>query len=139
MNDRLLFLLSRAQHVLKNHLKNEFARQGITVSPAQMGILFALEKSEGLSMNELAGIIAIDNAAVTRHIDSLERDRFVERAPDSGDRRKTIIVITEAGKTEAERCARTARRINDCIKEGHSPAEVEAFKAVLNGFFQKFT
>ncbi len=139
MDDRLLFLISRANHSLKQHLKREFGRSNVTATPSQMGILFALKKSDGLPMSELGRIIAIDNAAVTRHVDSMERAGFVSREPEPGDRRKNIIRITEKGLSEAEMSARVAHRVNARIKEGFNDGEIDAFKRILASFIEKFS
>ncbi len=137
MDDRLLFLMSRAHHAIKNHVAGEFAREGIGITPAQMGILFSLRMSDGLPMSELGRIIRIDNAAVTRHVDSLERAGCVRREAAPGDRRKSIIRITAKGRDEAVRCARTARRINAMLKEGFTAEEIATFTRVLNGVIEK--
>jgi DNA-binding MarR family transcriptional regulator len=138
MDDRLLFLMSKAQHTLKNYLKKEFASNGVTGSPAQTGILFALKFKNMLSMNQLSEIISIDNAAVTRHVDTLEKNGMVTREPAENDRRKIMISITPKGIAEAEKAKTIARRVNSRIKEGFTDQEVEIFKRILNSFFIKF-
>ena len=138
MDDRILFLISRASNALKNHLKNEFASAGVTITPAQMGILFSLKKSGGLPMSEIGRIVSVDNAAVTRHVDSLEREGFVLRDTEPGDRRKIIIRITDQGLRQAQLSADIAHRVNGEIKEGFSMDEMEAFKRILNAFLIKF-
>ncbi len=138
MDDRLLFLMSKAQHALKNHVKREFSNGGVEFTPAQMGILFALKLKNNLSMNQLSEIITIDNAAVTRHVDTLERNGLITRAQDPEDRRKYMVCITERGIAEADKSKVIVRRINTMIKEGFSEQEVEVFKRILNSFFEKF-
>ena len=44
-DDRLIYLISRAQHGLMTHLKKELNAQGTTVTPVQAGILFLLRKN----------------------------------------------------------------------------------------------
>ena len=138
MDDRLLFLMSKAHHVLKNYLKKEFNSGGIDLSAAQIGILFALKNKNERSMNELGRIISIDNAAITRHVDALERKGSVKRVADSNDRRKNLVAITRRGLAEAEKSAVIAGRVNAMIKEGFSEDEIEVFKAVFSSFFNKF-
>lgn len=89
-------------------------------------------------MNQLSRIISIDNAAVTRHVDILEREGLVKREPDAKDRRKNIIRITDKGIIEADKTKAIARRINNMIKEGFTDQEIEVFKNVLNSFIVKF-
>jgi len=138
MNDRLILLMSKAGYALKNYLKREFIRGGVWLSPAQSGILFSLKIKNGLSMNELSQILSIDNAAVTRHIDILEREGLVKRESDKNDRRKNIIDITDRGIIEADKARAIARRVNNMIKEGFTDQEIEVFKNILNSFTVKF-
>ncbi len=138
MDDRLLFLMSKAQHTLKNYLKREFTTGGVTISPAQSGILFSLKLRNGLSMNQLSEILSIDNAAITRHVDILERNGLVKREQDADDRRKCIVCITEKGIAEADKSKAIARRINNMLKEGFSEDEIKIFKRILNSFFIRF-
>ncbi len=130
--------MSKAQHTLKNYVRKEFSNGGVEFSPAQMGILFALKLKKGLSMNQLSEIISIDNAAVTRHVDTLERNGLITRTQDPEDRRKYMVSITEKGIAEADKSKAIVRRINTMLKDGFSEEEVELFKRMLNSFFDKF-
>ncbi|HOT45202.1 MAG TPA: MarR family transcriptional regulator [Spirochaetota bacterium] len=138
MDDRLLFLMSKAQRTLKNYLKREFTTGGVAISPAQSGILFSLKLRNGLSMNQLSELISIDNAAVTRHVDLLERNGLVTREQDAGDRRKCLIYITDKGIVEAYKSKVIAHRINTMLKEGFSEDEIKIFKRILSSFLIKF-
>jgi MarR family transcriptional regulator for hemolysin len=138
MDDQLLFLMSKAQHTLKNYLKRQFTAGGVAISPAQSGILFSLKSRNGLSMNQLSELISVDNAAVTRHVDILERNGMVTRKQDPDDRRKYLIYITDKGIAEADKSKVIARRVNNMLKEGFSEDEIEIFKGILSSFFIKF-
>lgn len=138
MDDRLIFLISKAGHALKNYMKRECINEGVTISSAQAGMLMALKMRDGLSMNQLSEIISIDNAAVTRHVDDLERKGLARRESDAGDRRKTIIRIMPEGIAEAEKAKAVARRVNSMIKDGFTEQEIEIFKRILTSFFEKF-
>ena len=58
-------------------------------------------------------------AGMTHRLDLLERAGFVERRPDPGDRRSTLVVLTEAGESKAIEAARA-----------HVAAEAELFDAL---------
>ncbi len=137
-DDRLLFLMSRSQHVLKNYLARRFGEAGVKISPAQMGILFLLKIRNDRQMSELGRELYIDNSAVTGLVDRLEKSGYLERIADHGDRRKYLVRITAEGFREAERAAAVARRVNEEIKEGFSEEEIGAFKRVLASFQDKF-
>ncbi len=139
MDDRLLFLLSRSQHVLKNYLKKEFSRAGVDISPAQMGILFLLKLKDGRKMSEFSTALFIDNSAITGLVDRMEKAGLLERRSNPDDRRQNMIFITTKGLEEGNRAKRLSNRINEEIKSGFSNEEIEVFKRMLNSFFDKFS
>jgi len=137
-SDRLIYLTSTAQHLLKNYMMGAFKRDGMKITPSHSTILFSLLKKNPQSMNDLGKILHIENSTVTGLIDRLEKGGFVERTSDPADRRKWNISITENGVREIKKAGKTIKRINEIIKDGHSKEDIEAFKRVLNSFFDKF-
>lgn len=137
-SDRLIYLMSTAQHLLKNYMIVVFKRDGVKITPSHSTILFSLLKNNPQSMNDLGKILHIENSTVTGLIDRMEKGGFVERTSDPTDRRKWNISITENGVREIKKAGKTIKRINEIIKDGHSKEDIEAFKRVLNSFFDKF-
>ncbi len=137
-DDRLMYLLYKAQHVLFNHVKKNLLDQGIKITVAQSGILFLLER-RAHTMTELSQELLIDNSAITGLVDRLERSGFAKREINPVDRRTFLISITPAGSKEIKKAKKSIRKINDQIKEGFVGEEIDAFKKVLNGFFTKFS
>ena len=45
-DDRLIFLVFTAQQKLRTYLKNAMSEAGVTITPAQSGILFLLKKND---------------------------------------------------------------------------------------------
>lgn len=138
MDDRLLFMMSKASHVLKLYLKNEFAAAGVRISPAQMGVLFLLRQKDRRMMTELSAALSVDNSAVTGLVDRLEQLGLVKREESPGDRRKYVIAATRAGLEEADRAGRVAARVNASIRDAFSEQEIRVFKKVLDGIYMKF-
>ena len=129
--DRLIYLVSMAQNRLQSRLKSALAAEGVRVTPAQSGILFLLKAKDGRTMTELGRALAIDNATITGLVDRLERDGFVRRNKSASDRRALNVSITPEGVEEVDRAKAIVRRVNESIKAGFSPAEIEAFKKIL--------
>lgn len=73
-----------------------------TVSVQQCYILQVLDEAPR-SNSELAEISGSSPSAMTRLIDGLIRSGWVERTPDSEDRRRTLIKVTKSGSAEAKR------------------------------------
>lgn len=136
-NNRLIFLSLSAQHLLKNHFINEYKKNGVQITPAHTGILFLLLKGQK-SMNDLSTLLNIKNSTVTGLVDRLEAKKFVERAPDPGDRRRWNIKITEMGKKELKKTGPIIKRINDDIANGFTEDEISTFIKVLKSVINKF-
>jgi DNA-binding MarR family transcriptional regulator len=137
-DNRLIFLLLTAQQKLRNYLKDELANRGVKITIAQSGILALLKQNSGRTMTELSQILSIDNSTITGLIDRLEKAGFVKRNSHPQDRRASQIMITPEGIDEVTRSVAVIRRVNEEIKAGFTPHEVEAFKNVLGSFFEKF-
>jgi DNA-binding MarR family transcriptional regulator len=138
MDDRLLFLLSKAHYKLTNHLKLKFKEQKVNISPGQTGILFLLERKDLRSMSELSRILEIDNSAITRLVDRLEKSGLVRRQSNSADRRQYLIEITGKGMQQISAARKISNAANTKIREGFSDKEIEIFQRVMASFDHKF-
>ena len=137
-DERLIYLISRAVTRLKYYSINKFQREGIDITPSQMGILFALSRRDGLSMTELSSLIDVDNSTLTRLADKLEKRGFVERKKSISDRRALTLDITPSGIAEAAKAVIIAHEINNEIKAGFTDDEMSVFVKILNSFMNKF-
>jgi DNA-binding MarR family transcriptional regulator len=136
-DDRLIYLISRAQHSLMTYLKKELNADGTSITPAQAGILFLLRKT-ARTMTDLSQTLSIDNSAITGLVDRLEKSGLAERTANPADRRTFFIRITDKGKAEIDRAHVIIKKVNKEIKSGFSADEVETFKRVLNSLLEKF-
>jgi len=137
-DDRLIYLTSMAQQTLVHHTNAELSKAGLKVTTAQAGILFFLKEKDMRMMSEIGQVFDIDNSAVTRLIDRLEKNGLVKRQIPPENRRAILIGITPEGLEEGKKAEMIIRTINGKIKEGFSPKEVESYKRILNGILEKF-
>jgi DNA-binding MarR family transcriptional regulator len=77
------------------------------LSPQQFWTIRHLAQPQ--TMSGLAGALLCDNSNVTGIIDRLEQRGLVERRPSPGDRRVTLIVLTDDG----ERLQRKIEKVMD--------------------------
>jgi DNA-binding MarR family transcriptional regulator len=138
MPDRLLFMLSRIQNRLTSHIKNELKKESIALSPGQIGILLVLDRVSQTTMGNLSQALYIDNAAITRLVDKLERQKLVERRINPEDRRQMLITITEDGLGQAGIIKKIAKAANSKIKDGFTEKEIEIYKQVNQAILKKF-
>ena len=136
-DDRLIYLITRAQHSLMTHLKQELNAKGNTITPAQAGILFLLRKKDH-TMTNLSRTLSIDNSAITGLVDRLEKSGLAKRTANPDDRRTYLIQITGKGKAAIDEAYVTIKKVNEEIKSGFSVSEIETFKRVLDGILERY-
>jgi DNA-binding MarR family transcriptional regulator len=75
---------------------------GARLTPTQLRALDVLHDETQVRVGELAARIGIDETTATRLVDRLAARGVVERRPVEGDRRATLVALTEAGDVLAE-------------------------------------
>ncbi|MFA6959777.1 MAG: MarR family transcriptional regulator [Opitutaceae bacterium] len=93
--------LIRAGDEVWSVMNSNFAQHGITQGRFLLMTLL-MEKpdtdcSHPGTPAELAGQAQVSRATITGLLDTLERDGFVSREPDAGDRRQVTVRLTAAG------------------------------------------
>ncbi|HAJ26789.1 MAG TPA: hypothetical protein DCG53_06015 [Syntrophus sp. (in: bacteria)] len=137
-DDRLIFLIFTAQNRLRTYLNNALVAANVRVTFVQAGILFLLKQSNGRTMSDLSQLIGVDNSTLTGLVDRLEKVGFVARQASPTDRRSLLIQVTPEGIAEGDKAKMIIKKVNEEIKTGFPPEEMEIFKKILRSFFDKF-
>ena len=138
IEDRFIFLISKVCQKLIINLQNAFSEGGVEVTPIQGMLLFFLQKNDGSSLTQISQGLMLENPTVTGLIDRLEKSGYVKRSDHPGDRRVYLIHLTEKGNKVANKALPIIKKLNEEIKKGYSKEEIEGFKKVLVGAFNKF-
>jgi DNA-binding MarR family transcriptional regulator len=138
IEDRFIFLISKVCQKLIINLQKAFSKSGIEVTPIQVMLLFFLQKNDGSSLTQISQGLMLENPTITGLIDRLEKLGYVKRSDHPNDRRVYLVYLTEKGKKVASKALPIVKRLNEQIKEGYSEEEMEGFKKVLMGAFNKF-
>jgi DNA-binding MarR family transcriptional regulator len=138
IEDRFIFLISKVCQKLIINLQKAFSESGVEVTPIQVMLLFFLQKNDGSSLTQISQGLMLENPTVTGLIDRLEKLGYVKRSDHPSDRRIYLVHLTEKGKKVASKALPIVKRLNEQIKEGYSKEEIEGFKKVLIGAFNKF-
>lgn len=138
VEDRLIFLISKVYQKLIINLQKAFSESGLEVTPIQSMLLFFLQKNDGSSLTQISQGLMLENPTVTGLIDRLEKLGYVKRSNHPDDRRVYLIYLTEKGNMVAKRALPIIKKLNEEIKAGYSKKEIDAFKKVLIGAFNKF-
>jgi DNA-binding MarR family transcriptional regulator len=138
IEDRFIFLISKVCQKLIINLQKAFSENGVEVTPIQVMLLFFLQKNDGSSLTQISQGLMLENPTVTGLIDRLEKLGYVKRSDHPDDRRVYLVNITEKGNRVAKKALPIIKKLNEQIKEGYSKEEIENFKKVLIGAFNKF-
>ncbi|MBN2006564.1 MAG: MarR family transcriptional regulator [Anaerolineae bacterium] len=100
-SESLDFMLAQ---VCKLHRKRADALlETLGLYQGQPPVLFALWEQDGLTHRELAAWLHVQAATMTKMIQRMEKNGFVERRADPEDQRVSRVYLTEAGRTIRER------------------------------------
>jgi DNA-binding MarR family transcriptional regulator len=138
IEDRFIFLISKVCQKLIINLQKAFSESGVEVTPIQVMLLFFLQKNDGSSLTQISQGLMLENPTVTGLIDRLEKLGYVKRSDHPNDRRVYLVHITENGNKVANKALPLIKKLNEQIKEGYSKSEIDDFKKVLIGAFNKF-
>jgi DNA-binding MarR family transcriptional regulator len=108
----------------------------VGVSPEQVSLLVAIKYTPGVGVRELAARERVSPPALSNHVDRLERDGLVSRTPDTADRRRVGLTLTDEGqrvlrRVRSRRTAWLATRLR-----GLSSDELEAVEAAIEPLSQ---
>jgi MarR family transcriptional regulator for hemolysin len=123
------FALSDVARMLKTLFDQEARKFGMT--RAQWGVLFRLERSEGLKQSELADVLEIQPITLTRLIDRLCDSGLIERRSDPADRRAKRLFLTPAAKPLLDRLDKLTSEIMERTLRGVDRNAIAAMTAQL--------
>jgi MarR family transcriptional regulator for hemolysin len=125
----LAFLLSDAARLLRTCADQEARRFGMT--RAQWGVLFRLQRNEGLKQSELADLLEVQPITLTRLIDRLCDNGLIERRSDPSDRRAKRLFLTPAAKPVLEKVTAGAEAMMASVLAGLDKPTREAMRTSL--------
>lgn len=104
---RLWIRLLRASRIVENELQGRLKREFETTLP-RFDVMAALNRApDGMLMSDLSRYLLVSNGNVTGIVDRLVSDGHVARTRRDGDRRTSMVSLTEQG-AEAFRAMATA-------------------------------
>ncbi|WP_346916367.1 MarR family transcriptional regulator [Clostridium sp.] len=111
--------------------------RGINLSASEYICLRYIRKREGLSQEELRGLLSIDKAAVTRLVNNLEKKGYAIRYKDEKDKRINRLFPTEKAKEVKDIATATETHFYQWLMEDVDNEEKEIFLKVLKKLYVK--
>jgi len=130
------YAMGRATRSLGALVNRNFAAAGYDVTCEQWSILTNLGKKNGLSQQELTGLLCKDKTSITRLIDNMENHNLVVRIPDKSDGRQKLIYLTKKGKILQEKLVGIIQNTLAEAKKSISANDLEVCKKVLHQIYE---
>jgi MarR family transcriptional regulator for hemolysin len=125
----LLFTLGEVQRLVRAYADREAARYGIT--RAQWAVLAKVERAEGMKQTELAEQMEMQPITLTRLIDKLCHNDWIERRGDESDRRVNRLYLRKAGRQLLGKLSGLRSELTTTALEGISPADAQRLLSQL--------
>jgi DNA-binding MarR family transcriptional regulator len=102
MNDALYEKLTRLQWLLHKQQIRGYAAGGPVADPTrgQGRILAILKMRDGISAKDLSYLLGIRVSSLNETLSKLEKSGHIVREPSDGDKRVTLVRLTEKGQNE---------------------------------------
>ena len=91
------YCIYKLDRLYRLHMSEVLKSAGAPISPEQYILLLTLYNQDGVTQKSLANPVLQDHPNVTRLLDGLEKNLYIERRPVSGDRRKFAVHLTSEG------------------------------------------
>ena len=135
LDDTLGYKVRLAQIAAYRHFEEKHSRYGN--APRYLGLLMVVMANPGQPQGVLAHAIAIRRSSIVPILDKLEAEGLLERKASARDRRTKAVWLTAKGAKIVGELKAIARRVEDELREGIDPREVEIAISVLDRIVAK--
>jgi MarR family transcriptional regulator, transcriptional regulator for hemolysin len=124
-----LFTLAELQRLVRAYADKEAGRYGIT--RAQWAVLAKIERAEGMKQSELAEQMEMQPITLTRLIDRLCDNGWIERRGDESDRRVNRLYLRKAARPLLGKLSGLRSELTATALEGINPSDAHRLLAQL--------
>lgn len=123
------------QSDLQNAIETDLAPTGLTLGDYQVLVFLSEADDHRMRMCDLADLLQLSPSGLTRRLDGLVRQGWVQRVGSDVDRRVMLAVLTDTGFAQLVAAAPThvdsvRRRLVDLLDEEELAAFARAFRKV---------
>ena len=109
--------------------KDRLALFGII--PVQFAILDLCFRGQADTVTELARMVPIDAASISRNVDRLVKRGLIQRRRSRSDRRVVRLALTEEGTAVMPRIMEQLQEVNSILLRGVTQEEMRGFMGML--------
>ena len=129
LSARLTYRLKRALVNLETLHEQHLAPSG--VNTRELAVLQFLDGREPESQQQAAARLGIDRTTMVGLLDSLEGKDLVARRPDTEDRRRNVVVLTDAGQAKLQEATQASDTAEQELLAPLDEREAAQFRALL--------
>lgn len=107
--------------------------QRLGISLTRFQIIKYLYEVNVATPKQLSKILEIDGAAITRHINKLEKEGYVEKSRNEANNREVYVRITETSKNKIDQCTEETD-ISQTIGNKFTDEDLKQLIVLLNKF-----
>ena len=127
LSRRLGYLLKHAQLRMAELTAAELAPY--VIDGRELGVLLVLADGQPASQQQAAQRLAIDRTTMVAMLDTLEGKGLVSRHPDTDDRRRNVVELTDAGRDILQRAVKAS---DDAERAFLAPLSPQAAQQLRN-------
>ena len=133
------FYISQIKQLQDRLFEHMLARHGIFISGGQGRILFVLWREDALSLSEISKRTSLAKNTVSIVVDGMVERGILQRAGVQGDRRQTLVSLTQSARGMRGAYEEVSQRMNALFYEGFSEEERGHFEASLAKILKTLT
>lgn len=132
----ICFNIGRVMRRVYEHYESRLAPYNLT-TPQYM-VFTALWIQNGITIGDLGQRVALDGSTVTGILDRMEKNGYVERRPNSEDRRSALVFLTEKARIIGPQIIPFADELDASIRQGHTAQDMVVFERVLRELAESY-
>lgn len=121
--------LTQSARTLRMHLTRNLTEQGLYAG--QDSVIVVLARSEGLSPGAIAEALGVRAPTITKTINRLAAQGFVEKRGSGGDGRKAEIYLSDKGRRAVAAIEKAIGRTEDAMLAGFTGKESRTLAKLL--------
>lgn len=128
--DRSLgYQVNHLARLLERALRERIAEFGVV--PGQFAQLLALYDTDRLTQSQLCMRVQIEQPTMAKTLARMERDGLINRTPDPGDRRSSLVTLTPHARDLEPALVGAAGSVNAQATAGLAKAEITQFMQIV--------
>ena len=126
-------LVSKIKQLGDRIFEKILARHGIDAfNGAQGRILYALWQEDGVPIKTISEKCGLAITSLTTMLERMENQGLILRVQSTGDKRKTLLYLTDKAKALRDDSEIVSRQMTDIFYKGFTASEAEEFETYLD-------